>query len=182
MIFLVILLITLVVALLRGGKLSNLAALKIRWRGLILTGFFIQVVIFSRFWQTSELQSFTQLAYLASLTILLVAVLVNRHVPGILIITSGFLLNFVVIAANGGYMPASADAMPTAGMPVLSPGQISNNSIGMSPETPLAFLADIFAIPKGFILPNVFSIGDILIAIGAVYLIQKGMVVSTPSQ
>ena len=125
--------------------------------------------------------SLTQLAYLASLALLLVAVIANYRVPGIIIITCGFLLNFAVIAANGGYMPASATAMEIAGMPVLSPGHISNNSNGMAPETRLAFLADIIAIPKGFVFPNVFSVGDILIAIGAVYLIQKGMVVSTPS-
>ncbi|MBI5648906.1 MAG: DUF5317 family protein [Chloroflexi bacterium] len=48
----------------------------------------------------------------------------------------------------------------------------------MGLDTQLFFLCDIFAIPKGFIFPNVFSIGDILLTIGAVYLTQKTMVVA----
>jgi hypothetical protein len=76
-------------------------------------------------------------------------------------------------------MPASPTAMQAAGWPVLLPGQILNNSIGIGPETVLSFLGDIFAIPRGFIFANVFSIGDVVIAIGAVILTQKGLLPST---
>jgi hypothetical protein len=90
-------------------------------------------------------------------------------------IALGFGLNFLVIARNGGYMPASAEARAFAGLTPLAPGQIDNNSIGMGADTHLPFLSDIFAIPSLLPFANVFSIGDVLIALGAGYLIQKAM-------
>ena len=172
-----ILLAAILVALLRGGSLMRFAELEIRWSGLFIAGFLLQVLVFADFWQTRDvLRQFTPLAYLASLALVLVALLVNRHIPGIVLLGLGFFSNALVIALNGGFMPASPSALTIAGLPPLAPGQTSNNSIGMSPDTRLWFLGDIFAIPRGLPFPNIFSIGDVLIAIGAVYLIQRVMV------
>ena len=176
MIFLVVLVIAVVVGLIRGGKLGTFAELNIRWKGFILVGFLIQVLIFSDFWQgQSETRALVQLGYLTSLVLLLVALLVNHRIPGMWLISLGFLLNFIAIALNGGYMPASPAALEMSGHRLLPPGQVSNNSIGMGADTRVPFLCDIFAIPKGFIFPNVFSVGDALIAVGAVYMIEKTM-------
>jgi hypothetical protein len=181
MIILVVLAASIVLALMRGGNLGNLGTLNIRWRGFILIGFLIQVLIFSPFWQgKNETIALTRFAYLASLVLLLLALVTNHRIAGMRLIVFGFLLNFIAITLNGGYMPASPEALALSGLPQLSPGQVSSNSIGMGPNTQLFFLTDIFAIPKGFLLPNVFSIGDVLITIGAVYLIQKTLVVSPP--
>ncbi len=182
MFILLVLAIALIFALARGGRLDRLALLHIRWRGLILTGFLIQVLVFSDFWQgQSELRAITQLAYLLSLSLLLVALAGNLRLPGLALIALGFCFNFTVIALNGGYMPSSAAARAIAGMSPLGPGQVKSNSVGTGPETRLVFLADIFAIPSQFIFPNVFSIGDVLIALGAFYLIQRAMVGPTQS-
>ncbi len=172
-----ILLAAILVALLRGGNLMRFADLKIRWSILIIAGFLLQVLVFSEFWQTNEaLRGFTPHAYLGSLLLLLIALAVNYRIPGILFLGLGFFSNAITIVLNGGFMPASQAALALAGLPHLAPGQTSNNSIGMSADTRLWFLSDIFAIPAGLPLPNVFSVGDVLIAIGAVYLIQKTMV------
>ena len=165
------------IGLARGGSLGNFADLKIAWQPIILLGFLIQVLVFSEAWQANaDLKGATPLAYLLSLILLLVALTKNYRVPGMPFILFGFFLNFTAIALNGGHMPASLSALETAGLFSLTPGATNNNSIGMGANTPLWFLCDIFAIPKGFPLPNVFSIGDVLIAIGAVLLIQKVMV------
>lgn len=181
MIVLLVLAVSIVVALLRGGRLGNLGLLNIRWRGVIILGFLIQVLIFSPDWQERDAtRSVTQFAYLASLCLLVVALAVNYRVPGMKLIAFGFLLNFIAIAANGGYMPASLSALQNTGLAPLQPGQVSNNSIGMGPDTRLPFLGDVFAIPKGFPFSNVFSIGDVLIAMGAVWLIQEALVITPP--
>ena len=181
MIILVVLVLAIALALLRGGRLANLAALNIRWRGVIILGFLVQVLIFSSFWQErSETRSLTQFAYIVSLCLLSAALAVNYRIPGMKLIAFGFFLNFIAIAANGGYMPASLPALESAGLPLAQPGQVYSNSIGMSPDARLPFLGDIFAIPKEFIFSNVFSVGDVLIALGAVWLIQKALVVSPP--
>ncbi len=177
MFILVILAISLLLALVRGGRLDNLALLPLRWRGVILTGFLIQVLVFSDFWQgQDELRAATHVAYLLSLSLLLAALLANFRVPGLPLITLGFCLNFTVIALNGGYMPSAAAARELVGLSPLEPGQVASNSIGMGASTHLNFLGDIFAIPRWLIFPNVFSIGDVLIAFGAFYLIQRAMV------
>lgn len=172
-----ILLAAILIALLRGGSLMHFAELEIRWSGVIIAGFLLQVLVFSDFWQTHDtFRQLTPFAYLASLALLLIALLLNRHIPGIFLLGLGFLSNSIAIVANGGFMPASPSALALAGLPLLAPGQTSNNSIGMGAETRLWFLGDIFAIPRGLPFPNIFSIGDVLIAIGAVYLIQTVMV------
>jgi hypothetical protein len=37
----------------------------------------------------------------------------------------------------------------------------------------LPWLGDVFAVPEGFPLANVFSIGDIIMAVGAAYAVHR---------
>jgi hypothetical protein len=181
MIILVVLLASLALAIVRRGKISNLGLLNIRWSGLIFIGLLIQLFIFQPFWQDrDETRALTQIAYLVSLTLLSLALLANLRLPGLAIISLGFCLNFIAIVLNGGYMPASPAAIAVSGLSQIDPGQAANNSIGAGPDTRVAFLTDIFAIPSLFIFHNVFSIGDVLIAVGGFYLIQRVMVEPRP--
>lgn len=176
MFILLILVLAVVISLRRGGNLGNLGLVQIRWRGVIMLGFLIQVLIFSAFWkEQNATRELTSALHLVSLALLLNALIVNLELPGLWLMTVGFCLNFVVIAFNGGYMPSYNPARTLAGRPLLQPGQISSNSVGMGPETPFAWLGDVFAIPDFFLFSNVFSIGDILIAAGAFVLIQSMM-------
>lgn len=164
------------IALARGGKLMNLGLLRFRLPGLILLGFSIQLIIFQKFWQeNSETRPLTPIAYLVSLSLLLIAMALNHRIAGMKILFLGFLLNFLAIVSNGGYMPVSISARAIAGQPSLTPGQTANNVIGAGSDTRLEFLGDQFAIPKWFPLPNVFSIGDLFIATGGAYLLYKAM-------
>jgi hypothetical protein len=182
MFILIVLALALVISLRRGGKLRNLSLVHIRWRGVIILGFLLQVLIFSSFWKELDpTPEMTSAMHLVSLALLLNALIVNLSLPGLWLMTVGFCLNFIAIAFNGGYMPSYNMARALAGMPLLAPGQIRGNSIGMGPNTPLAWLGDMFAIPDVFMLANVFSIGDILIAVGAFLLIQETMVDPAPS-
>ncbi len=181
MFILLILGISLLLALVRGGRLDQLALLPIRWRGVILTGFLIQVLTFSEFWQAqSDLRAATPFAYILSLTLLLAALAANIRLPGLALITLGFCLNLLVIALTGGYMPSSESARALAGLSPLEPGQVTSNSVAIDSATRLGFLGDILAIPRGFPFPNVFSIGDVLIAVGAFHLIQRAMIRPAP--
>lgn len=183
MLILVIGLVAIGIALARGGDLRRWADLALRWRGLIILGFLVQAVIFSNLWQTQDsLAPLTPYAYILSMLLPLVALTRNFHLPGIRLVTLWLCLNLLAIAANGGYMPASPDALALAGYARYTPGEIRNNSIVMGPDTRLVLLCDIFAVPKGLPLPNVFSIGDMFLALGAVYLIQKTLVAPKPAR
>jgi MFS family permease len=95
---------------------------------------------------------------------------VNRRIPGLWIVGLGATLNLIVIAANGGVMPAAPHALAIAGLPA-DPGTFVNS--GAIADARLAFLGDIFAIPASWPLANVFSPGDACIAIGAAVTIHR---------
>ena len=176
MFFLLLLAASIVLALLRGGKFSNLSRVHFRLPLLILVGLWIQIIIYSSFWQTNlQLKPLAPYAYLFSLGLLLVALARNLSLPGMRVVLFGFALNALVIALNGGYMPTTPEARAFAGQLILAPGETHNNSIGVGAETRLVFLTDVFAIPKTFPFPNVFSVGDTLIMLGVAYLIQNAM-------
>ena len=67
-------------------------------------------------------------------------------------------------------MPADANAMELAGLP---PGDHANSVVLADPA--LRPLTDIFALPAWLPMANVFSIGDVLIAVGIVWTIAATM-------
>jgi hypothetical protein len=75
-------------------------------------------------------------------------------------------LNLAAIAANNGTMPASEWAWHTAGFPVLV-DEFENSNVAHGAR--LAWLGDVFAIPKSWPLANVFSVGDIMIVLAVGY-------------
>jgi hypothetical protein len=93
----------------------------------------------------------------------------NRAVPGLWLIAAGALANGAAIVANGGVMPTSARALRTAGLDV--DPEVFANSTALA-DARLAFLGDVFAIPSWVPFANVFSLGDLLIAIGAAYTVH----------
>jgi MFS family permease len=94
----------------------------------------------------------------------------NRRIPGLWIVGLGATLNFVVIAANDGVMPAAPHALAVAGLPA-DPGTFVNS--GPVADARLPFLGDIFAIPASWPFSNVFSPGDVCIAIGAAITVHR---------
>jgi hypothetical protein len=86
----------------------------------------------------------------------------NRRVPGVLVVGAGALANGVTIALNDGVLPATAAAVRAAG---LDPTAAFVNS-GVVAHPVLPWLGDVFAWPAPLPLANTFSIGDVLIAVG----------------
>jgi uncharacterized protein DUF5317 len=152
---------------LTGGGLSRLADLQLRAVPIIFVALVVQVVIISFIgggpsWLHPAL-------HLSTYAVALWFVFMNRAVPGAWLLGAGGLSNFVAIAANGGTMPASKAAIQTAG--VAHGSQVFANSAAVN-HAHLGFLGDVFAIPASWPVHNVFSIGDVLIALGALVLIQ----------
>jgi hypothetical protein len=118
--------------------------------------------------------------------VVLVALVANLRQPGFWLIFVGALANFIAIAANGGQMPASAEAWTVLnGAPELPPTEFANAFIA-TPNTPFYFLGDHFVLPRPFPFANVFSIGDGLIGAGGAWFVVavmhgKGVANSTPA-
>ena len=79
--------------------------------------------------------------------------------------------------ANDGVMPTTPGALAAAGLDPLD--GFSNSAVLEDPA--LAPLTDIFALPHWLPFANVFSIGDVLIALGIVVVIAVGMTRGEPA-
>jgi hypothetical protein len=145
-----------------GGRLSRLAALRLRGLPLVFGALAVQIGIVSIFPGGNPVV--LQALHLCSYLLAGVFLFVNRRVVGLPIIAMGAVLNAAAITANGGVMPASERALRAA-------GQLTNSSdfvnSGHLEHPKLLFLGDIFAIPHALPFHNVFSIGDVCIGLGA---------------
>jgi hypothetical protein len=106
-----------------------------------------------------------RVAHLATYALAALFILSNARIPGVLLMGLGGGLNLVAIAANHGVMPASEGALRTAGL-MPPPGHFANSAV--VPDARLQALGDIFAVPSWVPLANVFSIGDVLLLLGAI--------------
>lgn len=172
MYILLVLLISLLIALARGGQFTALGKLQFRYLGLFFVPLAIQLAIFTPLRSLiGGGEAVDRIAYLASMGIAAVALVLNRHIPGAAWIAIGMSLNLLVIAINGGVMPIWPEARQLAGMPPLT-GR-SNNGAPFTSETRLPWLADVIPLPSFMPLANVFSIGDLLIMCGVIILTQR---------
>jgi hypothetical protein len=150
----------------------------LKWPVLVLVAFIPQYFAFFapniRTQLSGDLVSILQVS---SLTILLAFSLLNIHKISFWPISLGFLLNFLVILFNGGLMPISPDTVRK-----LLPGQDVNWEIGqrlgygkdivLTPEmTRLWFFSDRFILPGWIRVHVAFSLGDVFIALGVVWLL-----------
>ena len=113
--------------------------------------------------------------YVGSTLVVLAALIANVGRPGFAIILVGASLNLLAIVANGGVMPAAPEAWAalhgTNGVPE---GVLTNSTLA-SAATRLAILGDVFSVPRPLPFANVFSIGDVLIAVGGAVFIARSM-------
>lgn len=168
MILLVFLAICAATVPLTGGRLGALGDLRLRHRWALGVGLALQVIILTIVPGPPDGTRVIMLlvSYLFGIGFLIA----NRRVPGFWLIGIGAAMNLAAIAANGGVMPASPDALATAGL--LQHQAVFRNSMAV-PGAHLLFLGDIFAIPETWPLSNVFSPGDVAMVLGAALAMHR---------
>lgn len=159
-----------IIGLIMGGNLKYLAQNNFQWKTLAVIAFLIQIIIFSDipFWKPSG--GIIVFLHLISYITLLVFIFINIKAIGLIIIGAGIFLNALVIFINGGYMPTLAKNLLNTSMnryaETISQGNAVHNSAEITRTTLLPWLGDIFYLPSWIPLSNVFSIGDVIIAVG----------------
>jgi hypothetical protein len=145
---------------LTGGHLSRLSELHLTSRRLILAALLLQILIIDIIPGANPtwLRSLHILSYLLAGAF----VLANRAIPGLGVASLGVASNAITITINGGTLPASPLALRAAG---ITPTEGFVNS-GVLVHPHLAWLGDVFDVPRGLPLANVFSIGDLIIVLG----------------
>ena len=159
-----VLVVALVVGWLRGGKLRNLTEVRVAAWWLLPLGF---VILTASNFVPAEYDSLAVGLVLASYIPLLIFVWLNREASGIWIAGIGILMNFTVIALNGG-MPVLPEAAVIAG----ETGELVLDAkhVLLTDDTRLPFLADIIPLPGA-----VVSLGDVFLAIGVAVFLEDQM-------
>jgi hypothetical protein len=161
----------LLIGALTGGSAARLGDLRFRWGPLIAAGIITQVLLFSTP-LGDALGPAAPAVYIASNVAVLVAVWRNLAIPGLPLVLLGGLSNLVAIVANRGYMPVSPDAAAAMGR---TAGAGYTNSRLVEEVVVLEPLTDLFAMPTWIPMANVFSIGDVLIGVGAAIAVVAAM-------
>jgi hypothetical protein len=147
---------------LAGGRLGALGDLRFRARGILYAAIVAQVLIISVVPHGSA--SVHDAVHIGTYVAVAAFVVANRRIPWVWLVALGGALNFAAIAANGGVMPAAPRALRAAGV-VVDPAEFTNSGAVAHPH--LQFLGDVFWLPSSWPLSNVFSVGDVLIVLGA---------------
>jgi Family of unknown function (DUF5317) len=160
--------IILAVAFLLGGRLRNMADLKIEWGWLALIGLALQFV-------TGPGDTVPLVCLYVSFTLLIVFTVKNIRVFGFPLILAGVLCNLLVIGINGG-MPVSKHALRASDQGQFL-GDLENNPY---PKHHLAtdadllrYLGDVIPVPSP--VEQAISVGDILTYGGVGFVIVGAM-------
>jgi Family of unknown function (DUF5317) len=152
---------------LAGGRLGALVELRLRRVWAIFAALALQVAALDL---PGLPEGARAVLVVASYPVGALFLAANWRVPGMGLVALGGALNLVAILANGGVMPASPSALAGAGLPPDEPG-FQNSAAVADPR--LAFLGDVFHVPASWPLSNVFSVGDVLIALGVAWALHR---------
>jgi uncharacterized protein DUF5317 len=169
-------LVLVLLAMLLGGRPEKLAALPIRAGWLVLIAFGVQWIVV-RIPGTDPVPLLGGVI-VASYTILLGFLCLNRRLPGLKLALAGTVLNLVVLTANGGFMPVAPATL--AAVHLERPNAVIGQRVALSKDillpldrAVLADLGDRMTIP--WPIPQALSLGDLLVAVGVGWLVLAGM-------
>lgn len=175
----------LLLGLLAGGSLANLAAIRLRWLGLLLAAIALRFSTDVLLNADVGIVATLRLPLLATaFSMLLVGLWANRDYPGLSLAFVGVLSNTAVIVINGGYMPIYEPSLIAAGF---TPADVSSTIHVILPEglnaaflLRLGPLGDVIPIPVP-IIANVISVADVFLSAGLAFFLFAS-VVRTPQQ
>jgi len=176
MILLLAIVLSFTIAFVRGGRLERLADVPIRHGWIALIALALQILMVY-----GPVAGLGWLM-LASYGLLVLVIGLNWRLPGMPLVGAGLALNLAVMAVNGGFMPIAPETLSRAGLEHLAASletgtYVTNAKDVLLPReaTRLWWLSDILVVPLPSPLKAVLSVGDLVLAIGAVIFIQKAM-------
>ena len=152
--------------------------LELNMPGLVLLAFLVQLCIFQLPRLSLTLRDgWMSLALITSQVILIVFSLLNLKKPGFYLLAFGTLLNVIVMVINGGWMPMAPETIsnlyPQASPQSWTIGEHlwnSKNIVLDEEMTRLSFLSDRIVIPEWSPYRVAFSLGDVILSLGAFWL------------
>lgn len=176
--------IAILIAWTRGGKLSRLGQVTFRlWWAVPLVAV-AQLLAIRHLSSASRLGLWhpRPLIMIASYLVLWAVVFLNRHQPAMWLVLAGVTLNLIVIASNGGYMPILPAALSRIGAGQAAyemvPGSVvlgSKDALLPAYEARFWMLGDVLVIPEPFPWPTAMSVGDVVLAVGVFLFLVLAM-------
>ena len=164
----------LAVGYLKGGRLQNVANLRLRWPALALIGLALQFV-------TGPGDTVPLACLYLSFVLLIVFTVANIRIVGFPVILAGVLCNLLVIGVNGG-MPVSGHALEASDQGQFL-GDLENNPYPKhhlaTEDDLLRFLGDAIPVPSP--VAQAISLGDIL-TYGGVGMVVVGAMRAVPAR
>lgn len=159
-------------ALVRKGKLMNFAKLEIQWIYLFMVGAVVQAVLFNLADSSGSgvrLFFYEQFYWLHMMTYLLILIplALNVRLRGFSLMALGTFMNFIPIFTNNGKMPV---LVPEGYSPVFDMG----HTLWVD-STRFKLLADFIFMGPPYPMPKVLSIGDLFLIVGVFWFIQYVM-------
>jgi MFS transporter, DHA3 family, macrolide efflux protein len=160
--------------MLAGGRITNLADVRLRLVWLLFLGLIVRYA--TQFAIEAGVPFVDQLRlplFAGGFVLLLIGLWANREQPGLPLAFVGILLNGAAIVTNGGYMPVWEPSIVAAGLSPAEVGTAFHRIVGTALSTGVSAdflsqagpLGDIIPIPIPY-LRNVASIGDVLLSSG----------------
>lgn len=147
------------------GRWSTLAAFRPRATWLLWLALAVQVLQFT----VLDLGRASDAVHVGTYVLAAAFLVANYQVPGAWLVGLGGLCNGLTITLNHGTLPARAAALRAAGLRVDRDDFVNS---GVMAHAKLWWLGDVFYVPKGVPLANVFSVGDVLLVVGAFVVVH----------
>lgn len=178
MLYVIIIITSIIIGLLRGGELEKLFTISIEGVLIFATALLLRLGVWAfDLIGISGILTYSPYIIIISYFLLIYVSIHNIKLPGFKYIILGLILNGFVITLNGGSMPVlvkqgAITSINNTGL--LESGTRVVHSL-MNDNTLFAFLGDVISIPKPFPDTSIISVGDIMILVGLFILIQKIM-------
>lgn len=169
----------LLLGLLAGGRLGNLAEIRLRWTWLLVVAVVVRYATELALGAHIGIVETLRLPLLASaFVVLLIALWVNRSYPGLSLAFLGVLSNTLVIVANDGFMPIWEPALLASGLTEADVNRafyVVVDAGGPDFLGRLLILGDVIPAPIP-IIRNVYSLGDLFLGLGLAFFLFAGVV------
>ena len=181
--FIEAILISIIIGLLRGGKLKRFKAINHKTMWILVFGMVIQYILVflnrvEEIGSISKILLYTKQAQIISYILILIGIVTNSKFKSLWIVTVGFLMNFFVIMTNGWRRPILLEGVKltnSSGLyEMIEMGKVAlYTPIVESTKYPI--LGDIIIFAEPYPISRIISLGDLIISFGIFALIQEIM-------